>query len=186
MHVYVLAYAGESSMCVTYFHSCKNGRSDPQRQSRAKTSFCVMHFGKCSSVGLSWYRANGSRSWAVGKQKFREVSSYCWLRGSYCGILIEYVEQRQRKQMLLELPLTWKGLSPHRPHTPDVCEDVLRFAWWLFVYCTSPCAGEDWFVSICHRRFRLEPWRNTPRCSAELWPRSTRKSVSSSLSLTPF
>lgn len=139
---------------------------------------------------LSWvvllliYRADASRSWAVGRQKFTE-----FLLDLSCGILIESVEQRQRKQMLLELPLTWKGLSPHQPRTTGkrfvtTCRG--RSAWRLFVYCTSPHASEDWFVSICHRRFHLEPWRNTPRCSAELWPRSTRKNVSSSLSLTPF
>lgn len=50
-HVYVLAYAGELSLRAIYLRSCKNGSSDLQRQSRAKTRACAMAFGECGDLG---------------------------------------------------------------------------------------------------------------------------------------
>lgn len=182
VHVYVLAYAGASKWA--------------QWTATAKSCKDKLLCNAFWQIRLSWvvllliYRADASRSWAVGRQKFREIRSCCWLRGS----LLWYFNwirwaATEKEDASGTLPFTWKGLSPHRPRTTGkTCVRTCRgrSAWWLFVYCTSPCAGKDWFVSICHHRFCLEPWRNTPRCSAELWPRSTRKSVSSSLSLTSF
>lgn len=129
VHVYVLAYAGASKWA--------------QWTATAKSCKDKLLCNAFWQMRLSWvvllliYRADASRSWAVGRQKFREIRSCCWLRGS----LLWYFNwirwaATEKADASGTLPFTWKGLSPHRPRTTGkTCVRTCRgrSAWWLFV-----------------------------------------------------
>lgn len=132
------------------------------------------------------YRADASRSWAVGRQKFRERSSCCWLRGSLLRYFnwIRWAETEEADASgtasHLKRPLT----SPRK----EVCEDASRK-----VCVTAVC-----LLHLAVRRrglIRLDMPPSVPFGAVEKYSTLQRRALTQihqekcfifSLSLTPF